>query len=930
MFNLLPRAEQWWLALEQAERRRMSALFLVCLVYIVHYLVYCVPQPFFIEDAGITFAYARHLADGEGLVSYPGGERVEGYSNPLWTFLIAGMYKLYISPWVSSKLLGAVFGLVTLPMVYGLVRRVRASDGIALLAPLMLALSPQFVIWNASGLENSLYVMLLSSGMWRIMREVEDPRLHPVSALLFFLLAMTRPEGVMYAAVAGFARAVFAALDRRWLSLLLWVLVFSVPLGLFHAWRFWYFSWPYPNTYYAKLGTGRAFRPFSWTVKGWKYINGYLGDHGLVYALPLLPLAMAGSKGWRFWSSLVLFLPLCILLLWDGKLDDGPEWWSSVYQIWIEMRVWYILGYAVWLGLANLGRPGWRARSMLWAVGASSVFFVLYAGGDWMKSHRWFNVVEVPLFPILALGLGVFADALPRFRISLPAVLPFSALTGQALVIGAALSAFAGGEIYNSYQFSIRPETSVNDIHRRVRYMKWVQRRLDLDNVTLLDVDMGAHMYYSGWDIVDIAGLIDVPMAQHSNFNRSFIKEYVFGEKNPEFAHCHGGWAKTSRIPKHKEWERYIEIPGYPIGNKRLHIGNHIRKDTFIKEISGEATQKGTSFGSDLRLLKHDLPSPEVAQGGLLYLYTAWWTPGRDSDVQAVVVMTDGEKVFSTASFQPGYRWYPAEDWTDKERIDARLRIPIPKDLPYGKYQLRLAVIDHSTGEVLPSDAPAASPVFLPGELDLGLRFTVAPIGKVRAAAEKDRSAAYAAAAEGRCGRSWRHWKNATRHMLRNTRWQDSEAPEVRSSIASCYVEKAIETDDHDEKVENLLLARDWNHNAEGLLDESAPIAEALDASGQEKALEEDWKGAYADFSLAMKLDPSRSWTRNRAEEARDRRLRITRPKDRESKPAQKPSKPEKPSKTKPSKAKSKPSKAKGKPSKAKTLKPTLPKPSEE
>ena len=60
----------------------------------------------------------------------------------------------------------------------------------------------------------------------------------------------------------------------------------------------------------------------------------------------------------------------------------------------------------------------------------------------------------------------------------------------------------------------------MNDIHRRVRYMKWVQKRLDVDHVTLLDVDMGAHMMYSGWGIVDVAGLVDVSIARHSDYNQ--------------------------------------------------------------------------------------------------------------------------------------------------------------------------------------------------------------------------------------------------------------------------------------------------------------------------------------------------------------------------------------------------------------------------
>ena len=104
------------------------------------------------------------------------------------------------------------------------------------------------------------------------------------------------------------------------------------------------------------------------------------------------------------------------------------------------------------------------------------------------------------------------------------------------LIVGALVSTYAVVEIKNTVDFCIAPETSVNDIHRRVRYMKWVQEKLDVDHITLLDVDMGAHVYYRGWDIVDIAGLVDVPMGQHQDFNRSFIKQYLFEERMPDFA----------------------------------------------------------------------------------------------------------------------------------------------------------------------------------------------------------------------------------------------------------------------------------------------------------------------------------------------------------------------------------------------------------
>ena len=45
----------------------------------------------FTDDAFISFRYARHLIDGQGLVYNP-GERVEGFSNLLWVLAMAAGY----------------------------------------------------------------------------------------------------------------------------------------------------------------------------------------------------------------------------------------------------------------------------------------------------------------------------------------------------------------------------------------------------------------------------------------------------------------------------------------------------------------------------------------------------------------------------------------------------------------------------------------------------------------------------------------------------------------------------------------------------------------------------------------------------------------------------------------------------------------------
>ena len=41
--------------------------------------------------------YAKNLAEGHGLVWNPGGERVEGYYNPLWVLLMAIFHLLPIA-----------------------------------------------------------------------------------------------------------------------------------------------------------------------------------------------------------------------------------------------------------------------------------------------------------------------------------------------------------------------------------------------------------------------------------------------------------------------------------------------------------------------------------------------------------------------------------------------------------------------------------------------------------------------------------------------------------------------------------------------------------------------------------------------------------------------------------------------------------------
>src|SRR5580698_4569692 len=62
---------------------------------------------FTIDDAYISFRYARNLARGLGLV-YNAGEHIEGYTNFFWTVLLAGGIRLGLDPVLLAKVLGGL------------------------------------------------------------------------------------------------------------------------------------------------------------------------------------------------------------------------------------------------------------------------------------------------------------------------------------------------------------------------------------------------------------------------------------------------------------------------------------------------------------------------------------------------------------------------------------------------------------------------------------------------------------------------------------------------------------------------------------------------------------------------------------------------------------------------------------------------------
>lgn len=283
-----------------------------------------------IDDAYIVFRYADNLIAGHGPVFNP-GERVEGFTSPLWLLLLATGRGLGASYESSAANLGTLFALAALLPVWALAREI-APPRAAIVAPLLLAMHPGFAMWAVHGLETSLFVFLVAAAAWtaslawRDGPEERAPRAPLVAGLLAGLAFWTRPEGALLG--VALAAAFWSRAKRREAAVALAAFAaLALPL---EAARLLYYGAPFPNTFYAKSGGGPGRLWF-----GLSYAKTFVLSHLLVVVGCLMASPEIVRGGVRRWAPL--------LVPWSGAF--GAAW--AVYVVWVGGDA--FPGYRFWL-----------------------------------------------------------------------------------------------------------------------------------------------------------------------------------------------------------------------------------------------------------------------------------------------------------------------------------------------------------------------------------------------------------------------------------------------------------------------------------------------------------------------------------------------------------------------------------------------------
>jgi len=203
-----------------------------------------------VDDSYIFLRYARNVHDGLGTV-FNAGDRVEGYTSPLWLALLTPLFRLRNDPAFLALGLGVFCGLLSIAIVT--FRR-------SFLSGLFLATQPAFVFWAFSGLETPLTGALLLLAFLSVTEAKLGRRRLVFGGFCFALLVLTRPEATALLILAIPIVVSHSSVD--WRSKARDLASFTLPLVLVGShllWRHSYYGAWLPNTYYAKVGIPRSF-----------------------------------------------------------------------------------------------------------------------------------------------------------------------------------------------------------------------------------------------------------------------------------------------------------------------------------------------------------------------------------------------------------------------------------------------------------------------------------------------------------------------------------------------------------------------------------------------------------------------------------------------------------------------------------------------
>ncbi|MQC26234.1 MAG: hypothetical protein DWG76_02140 [Chloroflexi bacterium] len=247
----------------QTARKFQIAFIVLVAVFLIYAGTYIFRSSFVVEgeryfvlndDAMISMRYAHNLVRGEGAV-WNAGERVEGYSNPVWMLYMAFWHLLPISLSKMSlpiQITGALLLATNLVFARRIALLLTKNEWIALGAATMTAFYGPLNNWGLLGMEVSALVLMVSIATWWTLKAAGDGRFDYRPYILLAVGTLVRMDmAVPFLTLLG----INLWLDKAHRSQHLkfgfgWL---AAGLGLQTILRLAYYGEWLPNTYYLKV-----------------------------------------------------------------------------------------------------------------------------------------------------------------------------------------------------------------------------------------------------------------------------------------------------------------------------------------------------------------------------------------------------------------------------------------------------------------------------------------------------------------------------------------------------------------------------------------------------------------------------------------------------------------------------------------------------
>lgn len=371
----------------EARARRPVAAGLLALTLLA-FVVVLVRTAWLSDDAYITARVADLFVHGDG-PNFNVGERVQGFTHPLWMLLLTGVYALTRDAWVSLYGLGFTTTLVAL---FVFVRHVATSAWAAIAGVTLWIFSRACVDYSTSGLENPashlLLVVFLALGASRL-----RPRERlALQSLCVGLLVLNRLDlsvlGIPLLAAAALktwreerADASDGAGPHGGARVLPVVSAALCGLAIPAAWLLFalvYYGFPFPNTAYAKLATGVA-RSDLWG-HGFRYVGNLLRyDYVTAATLVAALLVALASRRHRSWTVAIALLLQTIYVISVGGDFMGGRFFSAAFVL--------AAGYLAGSGLLDRPPAALGASALAALLGLLVCHPTITSGGDYGLHH---------------------------------------------------------------------------------------------------------------------------------------------------------------------------------------------------------------------------------------------------------------------------------------------------------------------------------------------------------------------------------------------------------------------------------------------------------------------------------------------------------------------------------------------------------------